>query len=249
MEAITKSSTVRSPRCAGTLSLCVVKTFPQPRSSVKSKETENPCTETLHICARSRLNSGAILPVLPRNRSQVPSWGDCWWPAAGTQLWCLERDWLFPRMFSLSLSNLLSFSLPLLCLQLVYGFRMQACYALEQEGLVCLLPFGKKQSSITLTGITNNESDLSVDLFRTVTLRLMRFFMPDAEELSIKVCVHCSTPSPSPLHCESFVVFPSPLHFFSALLTDTEEGSATLGWGRDPFCLSSRATAPVSPAG
>ena len=55
------------------------------------------------------------------------------------------------------------------------------------EGLVCLLPFGKKQSSITLTGITNNESDLSVDLFRTVTLRLMRFFMPDAEELSIKI--------------------------------------------------------------
>eukprot|EP01119_Soliformovum_irregulare_P015039 TRINITY_DN4185_c0_g1_i1.p1 TRINITY_DN4185_c0_g1~~TRINITY_DN4185_c0_g1_i1.p1 ORF type:complete len:377 (-),score=38.10 TRINITY_DN4185_c0_g1_i1:545-1675(-) len=44
------------------------------------------------------------------------------------------------------------------------------------EPLIWVAPFCKNPLSITLTGVTNNEQDTSVDLLRTVTLPLLRHF-------------------------------------------------------------------------
>ena len=35
---------------------------------------------------------------------------------------------------------------------------------------MCLAPFGKKATTLTLTGLTNESVDVSVDIFRTVVL-------------------------------------------------------------------------------
>lgn len=76
------------------------------------------------------------------------------------------------------------------------------------EGLVCLAPFAKKPFNVTLSGITNDERDISVrgpaclellglgltrsaqvDMFRTVTLPLLTHFGIE-EDLELKV--HCT---------------------------------------------------------
>lgn len=44
------------------------------------------------------------------------------------------------------------------------------------EGILPLLPFAKVGSNVTLTGVTNDADDLSVDTLRTVTLPLMSYF-------------------------------------------------------------------------
>lgn len=54
------------------------------------------------------------------------------------------------------------------------------------EGLVCLAPFAKKPFNITLTGITNDDKDISVDMFRTVTLPLLKYFGIE-EDLELKI--------------------------------------------------------------
>jgi RNA 3'-terminal phosphate cyclase-like protein len=54
------------------------------------------------------------------------------------------------------------------------------------EGLICLLPFGKNASEITLLGVTNEHNDISVDLLRTTTLAsLQRFGMSEGLELKV----------------------------------------------------------------
>ncbi|KAJ7343364.1 18S rRNA biogenesis protein [Mycena albidolilacea] len=55
------------------------------------------------------------------------------------------------------------------------------------EPVVMLAPFAKKSFQLTLRGITTDEHDLSVDLFRTVTLpHLQLFGISDGLELRIK---------------------------------------------------------------
>lgn len=44
------------------------------------------------------------------------------------------------------------------------------------EALIWVAPFCKNPLSITLSGVTNNEQDTSVDLLRTVTMPLLRHF-------------------------------------------------------------------------
>eukprot|EP00754_Rhynchopus_humris_P012765 Rhum_TRINITY_DN14303_c3_g2::Rhum_TRINITY_DN14303_c3_g2_i1::g.80009::m.80009/K11108/RCL1; RNA 3'-terminal phosphate cyclase-like protein len=48
------------------------------------------------------------------------------------------------------------------------------------EPLAILAPFAKKPMDVTLTGITNNQEDIGVDTFRTVTLPLLKQFGVDA---------------------------------------------------------------------
>eukprot|EP00297_Palpitomonas_bilix_P013189 CAMPEP_0113888708 /NCGR_PEP_ID=MMETSP0780_2-20120614/13033_1 /TAXON_ID=652834 /ORGANISM="Palpitomonas bilix" /LENGTH=366 /DNA_ID=CAMNT_0000877609 /DNA_START=201 /DNA_END=1297 /DNA_ORIENTATION=- /assembly_acc=CAM_ASM_000599 len=58
------------------------------------------------------------------------------------------------------------------------------------EGLLLFLPFGKAPTQITFRGITNDESALSVDTLRTVTLPFARKFGiegRDGEALALKV--------------------------------------------------------------
>jgi len=55
------------------------------------------------------------------------------------------------------------------------------------EALIPLALFGKEALSITFTGITNHEADLSVDTIRTVTLPLLKHFgVEDGLEFKIK---------------------------------------------------------------
>ncbi|KXN92238.1 putative RNA 3'-terminal phosphate cyclase-like protein [Leucoagaricus sp. SymC.cos] len=55
------------------------------------------------------------------------------------------------------------------------------------EPVIMLAPFSKKPLNLTLTGITTDENDLSVDLMRTVTLpHLQPFGISDGLELRIK---------------------------------------------------------------
>jgi len=55
------------------------------------------------------------------------------------------------------------------------------------ESLICLALFGKNPLNITLNGITNDETDLSVDLIRTVTLPMLRHFgIEEGLQLKIK---------------------------------------------------------------
>lgn len=51
------------------------------------------------------------------------------------------------------------------------------------EVLVALAPFGKEPLSISLTGITNDDQDLSVDIIRVVTLPLYKKFGLEAEAM------------------------------------------------------------------
>lgn len=44
------------------------------------------------------------------------------------------------------------------------------------EGLLCIIPFAKHPVSITLRGITNDETSVCVDTLRTVTLPLLKRF-------------------------------------------------------------------------
>jgi RNA 3'-terminal phosphate cyclase-like protein len=44
------------------------------------------------------------------------------------------------------------------------------------EGILPLLPFAKRGTTLTLTGVTNDDSDLSVDTLRLVTLPLLGLF-------------------------------------------------------------------------
>jgi RNA 3'-terminal phosphate cyclase-like protein len=54
------------------------------------------------------------------------------------------------------------------------------------EALVALAPFAKTPFDVTLTGITNDNVDVSVDLIRTVLLpQLARFGVEDSIELKI----------------------------------------------------------------
>ncbi|KAE8271522.1 hypothetical protein A4X09_0g803 [Tilletia walkeri] len=46
------------------------------------------------------------------------------------------------------------------------------------EWIALLAPFAKKEFSLTLRGITNGESDLGVDILRTVTLPHLSLFLP-----------------------------------------------------------------------
>jgi RNA 3'-terminal phosphate cyclase-like protein len=75
------------------------------------------------------------------------------------------------------------------------------------EALVCLAPFGKEPLKATLTGITNSSDglDLSVDLFRTVTLPNLRHVGID-EGLSFKILKRGASPNGGGL-----VVFECPI--------------------------------------
>ena len=54
------------------------------------------------------------------------------------------------------------------------------------EAIICMAPFAKKPFALTLTGVTNNEQDPSVDVLRTVTLPLIRRFgVEDGLELKV----------------------------------------------------------------
>jgi RNA 3'-terminal phosphate cyclase-like protein len=55
------------------------------------------------------------------------------------------------------------------------------------EPLLLLAPFGKQPLAITLTGVTNNELDVSPDSLRTVTLPLLANFGLDADSLELKI--------------------------------------------------------------
>ncbi len=48
------------------------------------------------------------------------------------------------------------------------------------EGICLLAPFGKKQLGLTLLGITNDTKDPSVDVFRSITVPLLKQFGVDA---------------------------------------------------------------------
>eukprot|EP00768_Dysnectes_brevis_P002456 gnl/Dysnectes_brevis/1850_a2122_1466.p1 GENE.gnl/Dysnectes_brevis/1850_a2122_1466~~gnl/Dysnectes_brevis/1850_a2122_1466.p1 ORF type:complete len:392 (-),score=109.49 gnl/Dysnectes_brevis/1850_a2122_1466:40-1158(-) len=55
------------------------------------------------------------------------------------------------------------------------------------EMLALLLPFAKTRSEITLTGVTNENKDMSVDMFREVTLRQLSYFGIERGEVEVKV--------------------------------------------------------------
>lgn len=55
------------------------------------------------------------------------------------------------------------------------------------EGVLPLLPFGKRPAALTLAGITNDDADLGVDLLRTVLLpSLAHFGLGDGLGLTVK---------------------------------------------------------------
>eukprot|EP01100_Stratorugosa_tubuloviscum_P012117 TRINITY_DN55_c3_g1_i1.p1 TRINITY_DN55_c3_g1~~TRINITY_DN55_c3_g1_i1.p1 ORF type:complete len:378 (-),score=186.31 TRINITY_DN55_c3_g1_i1:147-1214(-) len=53
------------------------------------------------------------------------------------------------------------------------------------EALICIAPFCKKETSITLTGITNENSTISIDAFRTVVIPMLAPFGIEGIELKI----------------------------------------------------------------
>ena len=53
------------------------------------------------------------------------------------------------------------------------------------QPLLALAPFGKKSLGITLRGVTNGPDDVSIDVFRTVTLPLLRHFGIDGAALHV----------------------------------------------------------------
>ena len=54
------------------------------------------------------------------------------------------------------------------------------------EPAVALAPFGKKPTRLTLTGVTNNGTDPSVDTLRTVTLPLLKRFGVE-QDIELKI--------------------------------------------------------------
>ena len=60
-------------------------------------------------------------------------------------------------------------------------------------------PFAKKPFALTMTGVTNNEQDPSVDVLRTVTLPLVRRFGVD-DGLELKVSFLILFSHSLPLH-------------------------------------------------
>uniref|UniRef100_A0A7S1IWZ8 RNA 3'-terminal-phosphate cyclase (ATP) n=1 Tax=Eutreptiella gymnastica TaxID=73025 RepID=A0A7S1IWZ8_9EUGL len=48
------------------------------------------------------------------------------------------------------------------------------------EALICLAPFAKQPTQVILTGVTNKEIDIGVDIVRTVTMPLLQKFGVDA---------------------------------------------------------------------
>lgn len=64
------------------------------------------------------------------------------------------------------------------------------------EGLLCLAPFAKTPTNATLRGITNDDTDASVDTLRTSILSVMTRFGVSVEEgLNIKVLARGAPPS------------------------------------------------------
>eukprot|EP00126_Sphaerothecum_destruens_P013539 Sdes_comp23176_c0_seq1m21477 len=56
------------------------------------------------------------------------------------------------------------------------------------EAVMCLAPFGKNATHITLEGITNGLEDVSVDSLRTITLPVLRKFgLGENDEFSLKI--------------------------------------------------------------
>lgn len=55
------------------------------------------------------------------------------------------------------------------------------------ESIVCLAPFCKKPLKLTLTGVTNDGIDPSVDIIKTVSIPLIKRFVLDEEGLELKI--------------------------------------------------------------
>eukprot|EP01118_Nematostelium_gracile_P001486 TRINITY_DN1153_c0_g1_i1.p1 TRINITY_DN1153_c0_g1~~TRINITY_DN1153_c0_g1_i1.p1 ORF type:complete len:372 (-),score=84.18 TRINITY_DN1153_c0_g1_i1:62-1177(-) len=62
------------------------------------------------------------------------------------------------------------------------------------EGILGLAPFGKSPLNIVLNGITNDNTDVSVDLIRTVTLPTLRHFGIE-EDLQLKISKRGAPPN------------------------------------------------------
>jgi len=62
------------------------------------------------------------------------------------------------------------------------------------EPVICLAPFSKQGMNITLNGITNEENDTSVDLLRTVTLPILKYFGIE-EGLELKITKRGAPPN------------------------------------------------------
>lgn len=71
--------------------------------------------------------------------------------------------------------------------QIVHNCGTERAVGYFLEGLVLLAPFGKKPISIVLKGIVNDTLDLSPDIFRVVTLPVLKHFgIEEGVELQIK---------------------------------------------------------------
>jgi RNA 3'-terminal phosphate cyclase-like protein len=55
--------------------------------------------------------------------------------------------------------------------------------------MICLAPFAKDPVELTLNGITNDDTDLSVDLIRTVTLMNLKKFGIDNMDLKVDIFI------------------------------------------------------------
>lgn len=62
------------------------------------------------------------------------------------------------------------------------------------EPVICLAPFSKQGIQLTLNGITNEENDISVDLQRTVTLPILKYFGVE-EGLELKITKRGAPPN------------------------------------------------------
>lgn len=65
------------------------------------------------------------------------------------------------------------------------GTQRSISYFLQTA--MCLAPFGKQHLELTLTGVTNDPDDVSVDLLRVASVPLMARFLGNADRLEIKV--------------------------------------------------------------
>ena len=68
----------------------------------------------------------------------------------------------------------------------IVGGRVEHLCSLQRgvgymvEALLLLAPFAKKQMEVTLHGITNNQDDIGVDILRTNSITLLKYFGVDA---------------------------------------------------------------------
>ena len=62
------------------------------------------------------------------------------------------------------------------------------------ETVLCIALFGKKPLELTLTGITNDDADVSVDTFRTVTLPMLKKQFGIDDGLSLTILKRGSAP-------------------------------------------------------